>query len=193
MDTQAILSKVRVWQFGGKAGNLRSQNRYSTDHGGNGYNMLCQTINKYLTYQRHDIGINLSFTTDASLRKTHFRLPDGAERDILTGEKVAVGIGGGDAFLQYARRTWGINLEWGADPVFEWRIYGPTGEKGLLISTGSWVAILNENVIPTPHFLVYLDHPGANIGWTCSPDWKSKITDWVVDAAFKAAVTVLAA
>lgn len=194
MDIQNIPEKVRVWRFGGKTGNLKSQNRYSTSNGGNGYNMLCQTNGKFLTYQERDAGINLGYTTNAEEHKIHLRLPDGKERDILTGEKVALGIGGGDAFLRYAERTLGINLKWTSDPVFKWRIYGATGEKGKPIPTGSWVAIVNANVEPEADFLVYLDRPvGADIGWTTSPDWKGKLTNWMTKAAFTALVKYLTA
>jgi hypothetical protein len=179
-----IPENVVVWQFGGKAGNVRSQNEYSTAELGNGYNMLCRTNNQYLTHQKTDVGINLGYTTNQNEHKIRFRLCDGQERDILTGERVALGIGGGDAFLRYAHRTVGINLEWAGDPVCEWLIFDATGEKGKPIPTGSWVAIINEKVEPAADFLVYLDRPGgednvAHVGWTTSPDWKGMLPDWL--------------
>src|SRR4051812_29237139 len=117
MDT-TIPGKVLVWAFGGKTGNLKSQNKYSTDHNGNGYNMHCQANNQYLTYEKQNVGLNIGYTKSAGEHKIHIRLPDGKERDILTGESMALGIGGGDAFLKYAHRTIGINLEWAKDPVY---------------------------------------------------------------------------
>ena len=185
MDIQNIPGKVLIWKLGGKAGNLKSQNRYSTDHTGNGYNMFCKTNSEYLTYKKTNVGINLGYTTNSGEHKIHFRLPDGQERDILTGEKVALGIGGGDAFLRYAHRTVGINLEWASNPAFEWRIYGATIDKGKPIPTESWVAIVNEKVEPEADFLVYLDRlAGADVGWTTSPDWKGKLVDWLTTEAF---------
>jgi len=182
-----IPEKVVVWQFAGKPGNLKSQNSYSTNNGGNGYSMLNRTINQYLTYKEVPLGINLQFTTDSNLHKTHFRLPDGREREILTGEKVALGVGGGKAFLRYAHRTSGINLDWfNDDPEFQWRIYGPGSKKGQPIATNSWVALINAKVEPQADFLVYLDRIQAgDIGWTTSPDWKGKISDWITGDAFK--------
>lgn len=192
MAIQSIPEKVVVWIFGGKPGNLKSQNKYSTANAGNGYNMFCQTNTQFLTYLKTNVGINLGYTTNSAEHKIHFKLPDGKEREILTGEKVALGIGGGDAFLRYAHRTVGINLEWSADPSFEWRIYGPTSEKGKPIPTGYQVAILNEKVEPEADFLVYLDRPaGADVGWTTSPDWKGKLPDWLTKEAFSLLVKAL--
>lgn len=53
----------------------------------------------------------------------------------------------------------------------KWRIYGPTGEKGRPIPTGSPVAVLNVNVEPGPDFLVHVERPGADVGWTTTPHW----------------------
>jgi hypothetical protein len=161
---------VLVWQFGGRSGNLTAQNSYTLN---SGYNMLCRTNSEYLTYGTQPTGINLDYTADASVRKTHFRLPDGQERPVLTGEPVALGIGGGDPFLYYAERITGINVKWAGDPRWEWRIFGPTGESGLPVPTGAPVALINVNVEPGPDFLVFLNrHPGtADIGWTTSPSW----------------------
>ena len=85
MDT-TIPRNVMVWVFGGKPGNLRSQNKYSTGNSGDGYSLHCQSNNQYLTYAKQELGINIGYTKRASEHKIHFRLPDGAERDILSGE-----------------------------------------------------------------------------------------------------------
>ncbi|MVN74763.1 hypothetical protein GO988_00320 [Hymenobacter sp. HMF4947] len=192
MDPVSIPKEVVVWKFGGKTGNLTAQHRYSTDNAGNGLNMFCKTNNGYLTYHKTDIGINLGYITSPKEHKIHFALPDGKDREILTGEKVALGIGGGDAFLRYAHRTSGINLEWASSPSFEWQIYGPTSEKGKKIPLDSFVAVLNERVEPAADFLVYLDRPiGADVGWTTSPNWKDKITGWITNEAFSALIGVL--
>lgn len=178
-----IPEKVVQWKFSGKPGNLRSQNSYSTAGGGNGYSMFCSANNRYLTYEHMNFGINIDYKTDPGEHKGHFVLPDGKEREILSGEKVAFGIGGGDAFLRYAHRTVGINLEWSGKPVFEWMILGDTVEKGKPIPTNSWCSIVNVNVErdggQRGDFLVYLDRPdGGDIGWVTSPDWKAKFADW---------------
>jgi hypothetical protein len=70
-----------------------------------GYYMFCRTNNNYLTWKKVPVGINLAFITDPGVKKTHLKLPDNQERDILTGEPFALGIGGGEAFLRYAHRT----------------------------------------------------------------------------------------
>lgn len=181
----SISDKVVIWKFGGNSGNVKAQNQYSTANGGNGYNMLCATNNQYLTYKDTNVGISLGYTSNSGEHKIHFRLPDGSEREVLTGERVALGIGGGKAFLKYAHRTVGINLEWVEQPSYEWLIYGPTSEKGTPILTDSSVAVINEKVEPEADFLVYLDRvAGADVGWTTSPDWKDKATDWLTAAAF---------
>ena len=174
-----IPTDVVIWSFGGKKGNVKSQNSYSTAGSGNGYNLHCRANGQFLTYHKTNVGINLGYTSNAKERKIHLRLPDGKERALLAGEKVALGIGGGDAFLKYAHRTAGINLTWAASPSFEWRVYAPTVDKGQPIPTGSVVAIINEKVEPDADFMVYLDRPvGADVGWTTSTDWKGKITNW---------------
>ncbi len=163
--------EVAIWKFGCKTGNLKSQNQYNPANIGNGYSMHCQTNNQFLTYKETNFGISLGYKTEAEC-KTHFRLPDGTEREILTGEKVALGIGGGKAFLGYTQRTVGINLNWFLNPKFEWVIFDQTGVQGKPIPTGSLVAIINENVEPRADFLVYHDRKvGADVGWTSSPGW----------------------
>jgi hypothetical protein len=174
---------VLTWQFGGKPGNLTAQNSYTPN---SGYNMFCKTNRSYLTHERQALGINLGYTDDSRERKVHFRLPDGRQRAILTGEPVSFGIGGGDAFLYYKERTVGINLKWSGPPKPEWRIWGPTGEMGKPIPTGTLVALLNVNVKPTADFLVHLDRgPGVgDVGWTTSPNqiwanWGTSLVDFV--------------
>jgi hypothetical protein len=174
MKRRMVMSKIEIpesvkqWKIGTGSANLRSQNTYTNN---SGYNLFCQKNGKFLTWDKVPFGINLDFTGDASLKKTHFRLPDGKERDILSGEPVALGIGGGDAYLRYAHRNVGINLEWSKNPVFEWRIFGANGQMGTPIAENSLVAIVNVKVEPSPDFLIYLDRPRgmADVGWTTSP------------------------
>ena len=108
MANLEIPEKVKIWKLGGKTGNIVSQNNYFDN---TGYNLFCQSNNKYLTWKKVPVGINLDFISDVAVKKTHFRLPDGQVREIKSGELVAFGIGGGEAFLKYAHRTLGINLE----------------------------------------------------------------------------------
>lgn len=83
MSEMSIDPAVLVWQFGSRPGNLTAQNQYTAN---SGYNMLCLTNGEYLTFGDQTLGINLAFTTNPDVRKTHFRLPDHQERPILTGE-----------------------------------------------------------------------------------------------------------
>ena len=169
-----IPAEVVIWQFGGKSGAVRAQNGYTTN---SGHNLYCSANKQYLTYGKTLVGINLDWIKSAAEKKIHFRVPDGSERQLTTGEPVALGVGGGDAFLYYTSRTSGINLAWSAKPRFEWVIIAADGRKGVPVDEGQTYAILNLKVQPDADFLVYLDRvPGqADIGWTTSPNWPGKV------------------
>lgn len=169
----SIPNEVLSWKFGGKSGNVRSQNKYTTN---TGYSLKCVANNQYLSWGKQNVGINLVFMSKETDKKIHFVLPDHQEREILTGEAVALGIGGGESFLRYAKRTVGINLEWSSNPSYEWRLFDSSGEKGKSIATGSLVAIGNANVEPEADFMIHLERPGADVGWTSSPGWIDRIS-----------------
>jgi hypothetical protein len=168
MSNIEVPESVKVWKIGDGSANVRSWNNYTNNQG---YNLFCQSSGQFFTYMKVPLGINLGYTSDPSVRKTHFRLPDGMERDILSGESVAFGIGGGEAFLRYAHRDVGINLKWNQEPVFEWRIFGSNNQVGTPIAESSLVAIVNDKVEPKPDFLIYFGRPPgmADVGWTTSP------------------------
>lgn len=183
-----IPTEVVTWKLGGKPGIVRSQNSYQTN---TGYNLFSKSNNKYLTYGKQSVGINLVYSASPSDKKIHFVLPDGKEREILTGEPVALGIGGGEAFLRYQNRPVGINLDWSVNPSYEWRIYGASGEKGKPISTEQYIAIGNVNVKPERDFMIFLKRPAAvDLGWTSSPGWWDRLEP-VRQAAIKAAKKLL--
>ncbi len=177
---------VRVWKLGGKQGNIKSQNTYSE---GTGYNLFCQTNSKYLTWKKIPIGINLDYVSEASSKKIHLRVPDGKQREILSGELIGFAVGGGDAFLSYAHRTVGINLEWKKNPVYQWRIFGADTALGKPIPTASLVAIVNDKVEPKADFMVYVDRPPgiADVGWTTSPEFFNKVGNEGAKIAVRAA------
>jgi hypothetical protein len=157
---------VLVWKIGVDAANVRSWNNYQDKQG---YHLFCITNGKYLTYEKVSYGINLNFK-DRGDNKTHFRLPDGQEREILSGEHVAVGIGGSPSFLRYKAREWGINLDWSKEPVYEWQILTKDAEPGKPIPENTPVALLNVRVQPRADFLVNFNRTvGSDIGWTTSP------------------------
>lgn len=157
---------VKVWKIGGSTGNVVSNNSYRDNQG---YNLFCASNNKYLTWKRMLLGINLDYTTDPNIKKVHFKLPDGQEREVLSGETVALGIGGGEAYLKYEHRNVGINLEWSSRPSFEWQLH--SGSDGSPVALGAMLAIANLRVEPKPDFLVFLDRAAgaADVGWTSSP------------------------
>ncbi len=196
MANLEIPETVKIWKVSGKTGNLVSQNNY-TDN--SGYNLFCKSNNEYLTWKKVPLGINLDFISDANVKKIHIRLPDGKQREILSGELIAFGIGGGEAFLNYTHRTVGINLEWKQNPIYQWRIFGANTQLGTPISTDSFVAIVNDKVEPSPDFLIYLDRPTgmADVGWTSSPQFFNKIFNaaekFGLEAAKKGLMALVAA
>jgi hypothetical protein len=169
----SIPNEVLSWQFGGKSGNVCSQNTYVHN---TGYSLKCTTNDQYFSWGKQTFGINLVFMTEETDKKIHLVLPDGQDREILTGEPVALGLGGGDSFLRYGERSVGINLEWNSDPSYEWRLFDASGEKGKPVPTGALIAIGNANVKPEADFMIYLERPGADVGWTSSPDWIDRIS-----------------
>jgi len=174
MSTNIIPQEVAIWKFDGKSGNVRTQNSYTTN---TGYSMFCSANKEFLSYGKEPSGINIAWIKNPNEKKIHFRTPDKKERDILTGETIAFGIGGGDAFLYYHSRKYGINLSWATNPVFEWKIYGLDGKKGVPVKEGAFYALLNLKVKPSPDFFIYLDrvYGQADIGWTSSPNWPGKV------------------
>lgn len=181
---------VRAWKIGVDQANIQSWNNYTNNQG---YNLFCITNGLYLTWEKVPVGINLNFHPEGD-NKTHFRLPDGQEREILSGESVALGIGGKPAFLYYKEREFGINLDWWANPIYEWRIFSADGELGRPIPENTPVALLNDKVQPEPDFLINFSRPPgmADVGWTTSPDLWDHVTKAAVDAA-KAAAKAYAA
>jgi hypothetical protein len=180
-----IPNEVLSWKFGGKSGNVCSQNSYETN---TGYSLQCVSNNEYLSWGKQNLGINLVFMSQETDKKIHFVLPDNQERAILTGEAVAFGIGGGDSFLAYAERSVGINLEWRSEPSYEWRLFDASGEKGKLVPTGAQIAMINVNVKPEADFMIYLERPGADVGWTSSPGWIDRIIE--VGGVIKSSVEI---
>lgn len=169
--------EVLQWVLSGKPGTVQAQPIYQTN---TGYNQLCTANNSFLTYGSRKLGINLVWTQDEKVRKTHFRKSDGSDGEILTGETIAFGIGGDPSFLFYRERRVGINLDWSNAPKFEWQIFTESGNKGERILAGQRVAIFNLKVGPSPDFLVHFERAvGINLGWTTSPDWTDAARDAV--------------
>ena len=188
MSDISIPQPVLTWKLSGRDGNVRTQSDYTIN---TGYNLQCRANGQFLTYVKQTLGVNLGYVTDAKERKVHFRLPDGSDREIVTGERIAFGIGGKPSFLKYKHRDVGINLAYADDPAFEWRIYGESGQDGEPVPTEGWVAILNEKVEPDPDFLIHFGRPGADVGWTTSPQWWETMLDTAGQIATKGALVVI--
>jgi hypothetical protein len=181
---------VVVWTFGNLPGNLTSVNNYQNNQG---YSFKCEKNAKYLIWEKGQVSINLNFS-DQPQTKVHFHLPDKSEREILTGEPISLGIGGGESFLYYGHQTFGINLKWSTDPKDEWRIFGADGVAGQKIPTGSPVALINTKVDPQADFMIPMDRHTprvVDIGWTSSPDWVKDVTNKAISAAAVAAAALI--
>jgi hypothetical protein len=176
---------VRVWKIGVDTANVLSWNNYTNNQG---YHLFCITNGMYLTWEKVPLGVNLGYKAVGD-NKTHFRLPDEQEREILSGESVAFGIGGKPAFLYYKERSAGVNLDWSEKPIYEWRIFGADSELGRPIPENTPVALLNDKVQPEPDFLVHFNRPRgmADVGWTTSAGLWDQATEAAIDVA-KAAI-----
>ena len=182
MSEIAVPDSVKVWKIGVDPANVRSWNNYTNNQG---YHLFCTTNGNFLTYEKVPVGVNLGFKSSGD-NKTHFRLPDSQEREILSGESIALGIGGKPSFLRYKSRSVGINLDWSETPVFEWRIIGPELNKP--IRENMPVAIINDKVQPDPDFLIYFKRVvGADVGWTSSPGFWDQVRSAAEKVAVKAA------
>jgi hypothetical protein len=189
MSVVEVPASVRVWQIGVDAANVLSWNNYQHQQG---YHLYCTTNGKFLTYEDVSFGINLDFKS-AGDNKTHFRLPDGQEREVLSGELVALGIGGSPSFLYYKEQSVGINLAYAEKPMYEWKIFGADGQLGQPIPENSPVALMNVKVEPEPDFLVNFDRQaGSDIGWTSSPGFWDVVADVIDEPKVKAAIALIA-
>jgi hypothetical protein len=194
MASIVVPDAVKVWKIGdNQAANVRSMNNY-TANTPNGYNLFCTMNKMYATYVKDNnpLAVNLGFVARGD-RKTHFRLPDGQERDILSGELVALGIGGKPSFLAYEHQKVSINLAYKNNPVYEWRIFGAGNELGTPIRQNTQVALVNDKVEPHPDFLIHLKRPGPDFGWTSSPSVWGVIFDWALKAGVDLAIKAISA
>lgn len=164
-----IPKEALVWKFGGKSGYLTSQNRYQDN---TGYNLYCETNQKFLASKKQLFGLNVGFFDNEKVHSVHFRTKDKKQRKIRTGDLVALAIGGREPFLYYKHKPLGISCARSEEPRYEWQIISASGKRGELIKTGSSYAIVNVKVKSHPDFLVYMKRivGQANIGWTSSPD-----------------------
>ena len=196
MANVQFAQELLQWKVMDFAGNLKAHNKYV---GGKGLDLFCKKNSRYLTYIK-DTGVNLGFSTKGD-NKVTFRLADGAEREILTGDVVAFGIGGDPTYLAYDPQPVGINLEYRSSPAYEWIIMDSTGQGGRPIRANSDIALANNKVdiggSKAIDFLVYKQRLGADLAWTTSPDWKEtiwgKVKEQGLKLAEKAVVAAIAA
>jgi hypothetical protein len=190
MANIVVPETVRVWKIGVDQGNVLSWNNYTNNQG---YHLFCTTNGEFLTYVDINFGFHIGWKAQGD-NKTHFRLPDGQEREILSGEPLALGIGGSPSFVKSASRNVGPDLEYVKDPAYEWRIFGADSELGKPIPQNTPVALLNDKVKPAPDFLVFFKREaGADVGWTTSKGWWGQVADFAEKHAVEGAVALIKA
>lgn len=132
-------------------------------------------------------GIELDWTEhdrcgdyEQGVRRWFFRRFDEAQQGpIRYGELIAIGYGVNPSFLRYGVRTFGINLDWHHNPVFEWRIGG--GEPDAPVMTGDPVALFNLHELDCHRWgepLMFFDrNSGGDIGWPTSQTFWDRATE----------------
>lgn len=115
----------------------------------------------YLKYKYRKTGISLVWEKAASPNITFTKQGGG---DIKCGDRVAIQIENA-RYLVYGEQTWGINLNWSDNPVYEWEIRSKDNKKGTSISTNEIVGLYNSR---NTGFVVYCDRKGmpvVNLAW----------------------------
>ncbi|MCW8943377.1 MAG: hypothetical protein OQL27_01315 [Sedimenticola sp.] len=156
------------------------------------YNLKGLQNKKFLQYERQGTGrgINLGWTNNASAQTAQkqsrwiFVPKDQSGRvsdigaptrktPIRFGERIAIAwIPKKKSkiewkFIKYAKRTFGINLDWSSTPRYEWTILG--GKPGEIVDRGQDKVIIYNLVNKQP--LVYFPRNiGGHIGWPNSKD-----------------------
>lgn len=151
---------------------------------------------EFLQYESQDYGINLGFTdhkgdeaTGRKVAKFFFTRYGGSDGPLSYGETVA--LGWDKTYLRYAHRTFGINLDWSDQPVYEWQIH--CGTLNGVVQTYEWFALVNVAADPPlGEPLIFFDRTvGGNLGWPSSQTWSDKFKQEAWGIAKKAAIGVL--
>lgn len=115
----------------------------------------------YLKYKYKKTGISLGWEKMDSPNITFTKQGGG---EIKCGDRVAIKIENA-RYLVYGKQTWGINLNWSDNAVYEWEIRSKDNKKGTSISTNEIVGLYNSR---NTGFVVYCDKkamPVVNLGW----------------------------
>lgn len=141
-------------------------------------------VRKLLQWEHQTFGINLGWTDDAepaTVKKVTrwFLTRRGTSTAPVTyGELLALGYGTSPSYVEYEKRTVGINLGWSDSPCFEWKLLG--GPHGHPVRAGEWLAIYNKKA---GECLIYFDRSaGGDIGWPSSQTWTDQLGDILTDA-----------
>ena len=190
-QVQGITDKFREWTIDNKRGELMPQKGWKKDWD-RAYSLYSSAPKRFLQYEEQTLGINLGWTesksaeTEKSVSRWFFTRQGSSTGPIRYGEKIAMGYGRKEgSYVRYDDRTFGINLNWSAKPVYEWMILG--GTPGDVVTTGKVRVIIYNTKNQQP--LIYFDRSGptGNIGWPDSKTWSEAAKDWLSDKARKLA------
>jgi len=181
-DVRELVEAYKQWSIGAdRPGDVVMPKARFEEAADRSYNLKGRIPRKFLQYEEQQFGINLGWTDDASpatarrVARWFVTLQGNTDRAVRYGDVIALANGKGDSFVRYAVRTWGINLDWSHNPVFEWQLLG--GRTGQPVARGQYLAIYNRKV---RRFFVYFDrNVGADIGWDDSQRWEDTLPDLV--------------
>lgn len=113
------------------------------------YDLVNLSVGEALMYQKRDWGIHLGFGDPSSSSNIKFQRKAGKTGSLQFGEMFAISVRNG-RWLYYAKREYGINLNWSESPKYEWRFDSSDGKTGVirtLAQVGLYSSVENDQVI----------------------------------------------
>lgn len=193
--TAALLNELKQWKISSPARPTHLLPKSTFDGPADrSYTLKNSQIRKFLQNETQRFGINLGWTDDAEpATAAHvarwFLSREGSDGPLVYGETLALGNGRKPSFIRYAKRDFGINLDWSNTPIFEWKLAG--GPAGRAIDPNQYLAIYNDKA---GEFLVCFDRTvGGDIGWPSSQTWGDQLKGELLEYAKKEALKALLA
>jgi hypothetical protein len=185
-QTDLVVDYYKQWMFSGTTKGIPMLSKSSFEGPAQrNYWLKNKGPRKFLQYERQRVGINLGWTDDAEpstgvkVSRWFVTRKDDADGPIRYGDSVALGYGRSPSFIHYKERDFGINLDWSAAPVFEWKLLG--GTIGQPVNTGQYLAVYNGKA---GECLVFFNRTaGGDIGWPDSKTWGDQVGDLIAEAA----------
>lgn len=129
-----------------------------TVQSGKRYELRNKWSESAMIYTKQSRGINMGWGKNTN----GVRLTKESGGVIKYGDTIAFGVSNG--YLQYDKRTWGINLKWTNKdrPVYEWIVKG--GKDGDPVQLGQPITI--HNTKESDHLFYCIRHSGAWVKWS---------------------------